>query len=134
MMTKEQWVEIEGYLCRPYGSAKLLIDGNRITLETVYVGSLKYEILVYIDGWSKSEWLTKDCEERRRFLRPCVHSLYSAKDIALLTKGYSKSELKNELPRWNQKFTSYSLSWPSFGPLKRHLIKHNQSISLAVEP
>lgn len=131
MITKEQWSQVEASLSSPYGSANLLVDDFKVTLSIVCAGGLKFEIIVYVNGWSKGEWLTKDCEERRRFLRPVQHSLWSTKDIAAITKGLSKAAVKKYSPNLDKKFTSYSLCWPSFAPLKRHLIKNNTTIALA---
>jgi hypothetical protein len=131
MITKEQWIEVSSALAHAHGSAKLRIDGYEVTLSCVRVGAMKYRILVYVDGWSKGEWIVKDCEERRRFLCPRQKNLWSAKSKANLTKGLSKAAIKMHLPDLDKKHTSYYPYWPSFAPLKRHLVKHNQSIELA---
>jgi hypothetical protein len=134
MITKEQWAEVGQKLSNTYGSAELIVDGYNLTLQVIKVRGLKHEIVIYVDGHIKGEWITKNCEERRRFMRPKHTNLWSAKKKASMTKGLSKAAVKVCYPFLDEKFTSYSSFWPSFTSLKRHLLKNNSSISLVVMP
>lgn len=132
-ITKEQWLEVQQALGNPYGYAELNCDGYRVLLKVTAVGKLKFEILLYVDGFFKGEWLTKDCEERRRFMRPVTLRLYSPKQVSRITKGLTKSAIKKYMPGLDKTITGYKFCWPSFAPLKRHLIANNQAIELVKE-
>lgn len=130
-MTKEEWDELENILTSPFGYAKLLIDGYQITLQT-QLHKMKLCIAVYINGSIKGDLCLKDCEERRRFLRPHKVYLYKPKKRARL-----KKEAKEFPKRYNidpDEHRTYGLHWwNSFRSLKSHLIKNNTSIELAPE-
>lgn len=129
-ITKEQWLKVSYALSHPYGSASLICDGYTVNLQVVSTGKLKFAIQPYIDGWSKGKWLLEDCEERRRFMRPNTMRLYTAKQIAEMTKGLSKSAVRKYMPGLDKKIPFYSLVWPGFAALKRHLIANNQVIEI----
>ena len=129
-MTPQQWKFVEDRLMPPYGQVHLLIDDYKVTLQVGFVGKMKFEIMVYVNGFAKGEWLMNDCEERRRFLRPRRIAIHKPSSRARLTKGLSAKMDKEYFPTLNKTFIVYDLLWPSYGPLKRHLIKHNQSIEL----
>lgn len=131
-MTPEEWKKVEQALDLPYGRAELLIDGYEVVLTVVQI-KRRLEILLYINGWHRGEWLTKDCEERRRFMRPVKYPAWTASQKAKLTKGFTKKQLKVFMPDLDKVLICYHPYWPSFGPLKRHLIAHNKSIELKQE-
>lgn len=132
-ITKEQWQKVQDALSSPYGQVSLVCDGYRVNLQVSSVGKLKFQIMPYINGWAKGEWLGKDCEERRRFLRPIKARLFNAKQIAAMTKGVTKKAVKQFMPGLDKTFVDYSLGWPSFAALKRHLIANNKVIAIDEE-
>ncbi len=129
-LTKDAISQLEAALSYAGGSAQLMIDGYKLSLQVVNAGGLKYEIAWYANGHFKGIWLTQDCEERKRFARPITKQLFSAKDKAALTRGLTGKFKKEYLKRWDKTITLYVWSWPSFKPLMRHLIANNQSIEL----
>lgn len=130
-ITKEQWQKVQDALSSPYGQATLICDGYRVNLQVVPVGNLKFGILPYVNGWSKGEWLTKDCEERRRFMRSKTIRLHTAKQIAEMTRGLTKRAVKKYMPGLDKTMTVYSLAWQSFAALKRHLTANNKVIEFS---
>jgi len=126
-LTKEQWLELEKKLTRPWDTAWLLIDGYDITLTVHSLKALRMEICVYVNGFLKGEYIATDCEERRRFYRPTVRNI-------LPVKMRKKSErLRKKYGLVSASYTTYSWGWTSFAALRRHLVKNNQSIELIKE-
>lgn len=127
-MTKEEWNKVERSMSSVYGRITLLCDGYRLTLET---GLCKRKLVttIYVNGEWKGAWLLNDCEERRRFFRPVKSLVWKPK----ILKGVSKRTMKAMGIDPKETNTFYDSFWPSFRPLKAHLIKNNTSIELAQE-
>ncbi|MCK9420238.1 MAG: hypothetical protein M0R70_12750 [Nitrospirae bacterium] len=123
-LTKEQWAELEKKLNYPWDSAKLLIDGYNITLIVHFLKALRMEICVYVDGYLKVEYVTHDCEERRRFYRATI------RDIMPVKMRKQSEKIRKKLGLEPTTYTTYSWGWTSFAALRRHLIKNNESIEL----
>lgn len=130
-MTATDWEKVENELSYPFGRVKLRIDSHDVVIRVEQEGprSLKYVLAVYVDGHIKGEWITNDCEIRRKFYRKRTKSL--------LTKDFRKSPVfkrmkKNEQEEWIKKYTYeyYSPYFTSFKTLKAHFIKNNDSIEL----
>lgn len=126
-MTKEDWNFVEARCSHPYGRVKMNCDGFVLDLAVQSIGKLKYAIIPYVNGYIKGKWILEDCEERRRFLRPVTRPKLSKRmqsieeQLARLGKRPSRQDVK---------ITGWMLHWPSFGPLRRHLIRNNTDISL----
>lgn len=131
-MTKEDWAQVELELSHPWGRVELVADGYQVTLVLGREKALKFVIAVYVNGVMKGEWVKGDCEEAKRFLRPMVKRYYSPAKLGEITKGLSKTVAKKFIKEHglDKTFVRYDLSWPSFGPMKRHFIANNQVIEL----
>jgi hypothetical protein len=130
-ITKEQWQQIETELSHSFGRARLTCDGFDVALEVTRIDTLKYGILVFVNGVSKGRWIIEDCEERRRFLRPVQRFIYTAKMRADLIKILGgRRARKAEVERINEKMTFYFSYWTSVTALRRHLEKNNQQVEL----
>lgn len=126
-LSPQDWKDIEEKLSAAYGLVKLLIDGYKITLAVVHIKARRYAIMVYINGWFRDEWTTKDCEERRRFYsRKWVYYLKRAERERM--RKYNKRHPKYNVGDPDNGFESYTPFWTSFRRLKAHLIKNNVSI------
>lgn len=130
-MTATDWEKVENKLSYPFGGVKLRIDGHDIDVMVVKEGpkSMKYVLAVYVDRYIKVEWITNDCEIRRKF--------YYKRTKSLLTKDFRKSSVfkhmkKKEQEEWIKKYTYeyYSPYFSSFKTLKAHFTKNNDSIEL----
>jgi hypothetical protein len=104
-MTPEDWKNVEDALSSPYGSVNLKIDGYDITIMCVVEKPLHYCLAVYVDGKIKGEWISQDCEIRRKFYQK--HTLDSKQkkrlkrekkeetfDVAILTVENSIDEIR----------------------------------------
>jgi len=128
-ITPQDWENIEKELENFYRTVKLLIDGYVVTLRLTRISVNKNAIMLYINGGFNTRWIIEDCEERRRFIRPVKRTLLTPK---------KKAELKLSKKRLREledkcKFTSYASYWPSFKPLRRHLLRNNQVIEIEEE-
>jgi hypothetical protein len=124
-MKREDWQVIEKRLVYPGASAKLTVDGYAVDLQ-VELDKMRMIITVYVNGSWKGIWLTTDCEERRRFMRPVIRRRkpFTPQQIRLLGKKWCEEQRKP--------FTYYLPYWPTVGAIRRHFEKHNSSIELVV--
>lgn len=128
--TKEQWLALEKGLFGSYGSAELRVDGYTLSLLKVLVGESKLEIAIYVDGHMRGEFITIDCEERRRFMRPIRSKVYTGsyrKRLEKLSNKRMRKELGIDIDEGS---TRYMPFWTRFTPLRRHLARENESIEI----
>lgn len=129
-MTKEEWEQVRKALDNFYSIVYLKADGYEVALTLKRVSTYKNAIMIYVGGVFKGEWLTKDCEERRRFCWRRERSLLDRKQQANFKK-LSKKDQKELLARYHKlSYEWYEPCWASFGALKKHLIAHNENIEL----
>lgn len=132
-MTSQDWKEAEERLKSFWSPVRLKCDGYDITLRLERLDQFKNGILVCVNGEIRGEWLSKDCEERRRFMRPVKKSVWTQKQKASLKKISKRLRQKTGLFDPDAKLTFYYLHWTSFKALKSHLIKHNSNIEMVRE-
>lgn len=82
-MTPEEWKKVEDALSSPYGRVEFKIDGYDITIMCVVEKPLHYCLAVYVDGKIKGEWISQDCEIRRKFYQKHTKSLLDSKQKKL---------------------------------------------------
>ena len=126
-MTAEEWKICEKHLSGYYGIVHLKVDEYNLTLSVVPIKNLRQEIMIYINGEFKTEWIINDCEIRRRFCnkhKKCFYSQAEMKKIKRMRKELREKALENAYYYW------YEPYWQSFRSLKSHLIKNNTSIEL----
>ncbi len=127
-MTDIEWIDVHSQLCDSYGVGivKLLVDGYNITLITEKSSDLKFVIGVYINGKMHFEWMSNDCEERRRFYCQRKKLLISSKKLANL----KISEKKRAEIREKNTYYYYQPYWTSFNAMRKHFEKNNSEIKL----
>ena len=131
-MTADEWKKAEQMLRPPYGRAKFLIDGYNVIVEMRLTSSTKFSFVVFVDGVFKGEWLTEDCDIRRRFCYKGRQTLLTSKEKDEFIKKFGKREY-NRFIKENPELcyvTFYSPYFGSFRTLKQHFIKNNTSITL----
>ena len=128
-ITPADWKLIEESLSGRYGSEKLLCDGYELTISREQEKN-RLVLVVYVNGVWKSEWLQKDCEERRRFLRPTVFRLFPKAKVEKILKGLGQRSRAKFIAEHglDKTHVSYWLAWNSFTALRRHLVKNNKEI------
>lgn len=115
-------------LASPWGCVGLVCDGYRVTVAVVRTGALRFGLTVYINGRQTGKQLVEDCEERRRFLRPCEQYLYSPAERKNLVKIGGKRFAKQMGAE--KRFTFYSHNWLSVRTMLRHFTANNASVEL----
>ena len=126
-MTPEEWKKVENTLSSPYGRVEFKIDGYDITIICVVEKPLHYCLAVYVDGKIKVEWISQDCEIRRKFYQKHTKSLLNSKQKKSLKrekKDFREKILKESSYDW------YEPYWKSVRSMKSHFIKNNKIIEL----
>ena len=126
-MTPEEWKKVEDALSSPYGRVEFKIDGYDITIICVVEKPLHYCLAVYVDGKIKGEWISQDCEIRRKFYQKHTKSLLNSKQKKSLKrekKDFREKILKESSYDW------YEPYWKSVRSMKSHFIKNNKIIEL----
>ena len=126
--TKEQWAEIERRLRSPFGCVELQCDEFKLTLAVEALKVRAFTIMAYVDGSFRGTMISEDCEERRRFMRPRVKCHFNAKEYSSWKRGFGKKSADEMKAKYT--YHHYEPFWPSFGPLKRHLLANNERIEL----
>lgn len=129
-MTKDEWLLVKNKLSHPWGSAELLVDGYELVLQVQQVKTLKFTIMVFVNGVSRGAWYSGEAEEAKRFCRPVTKALYGPAMKRAATKGLSKSFIKKHCGYLDKTYSFCELHWPTFAPLQRHLIANNKVIDL----
>jgi hypothetical protein len=127
-MTKEEWKEFENEIT-PYFGRTLLVDGYEIFVR-IRGGPTKYSYVCYVNGEIRGEWLSKDCEERLRFLRRVEKRVYSPAKIKKALEGSSKKYQKEFIKTHDLERTVvyYDISFPSVAAIRKQLEANNKSI------
>ena len=131
-MTENEWRIVEKRLDVLLGGVKLNCDGYRLSLRLSRITNNKLAITVFVNRKLRGKWLLDDCEERSRFMRPFKRFVWSKKARDMMQK-IGKATLKEKAWDPKEKRISYSFYWPSFKPLKKHLIANNKEITLISE-
>ncbi len=126
-MTAEKWKQAEE-MFYSWRIVELLIDGYKVQLQLVQDG-MKNEIMVYVNGTIKYNWVSLDCEECRKFWCESQKAMIKKYDrkSGLTKKEYE--QLKEEFPP----VVTYSPIFKSFRKLKSQFIKHNTNIEFLGE-
>lgn len=129
----KDWDDIKRTMSGLFGMVNLRVDGYRVTLDRRLVSANRMTNLLYVNGYMKGEWLSKDCEERKRFMRPVTRSLFrTRKPDAKMVKELGKRRAEKIMGELfdEKKFTAYMPEWPSIASFKKHLLANNTSIEI----
>lgn len=133
-MKKKEWEKAKEQLAQRwlFGGVSLRIDGYQVDLVVRPIDLFHNGIEVYVDGRFEGEWLTQDCEERRRFMPQRVRSLMSSKQIAKYNRLPKRDrELLKEYREAT--YIEYSTHWTSWSALVKHFEANNRDIQLLEE-
>lgn len=126
-MKREDWKAVEDDLRWPGAFVHLQCDSYLVTLMVSRKG-MRMEIVLYIGGVMKGEWLRGECEESRRFFRVRSKCAYrpTRGDVRTLGKKWVEQMKAKHTYTWRDPI------WPSVTLLRRHFEKHNTSIERVV--
>ncbi|WP_338414747.1 hypothetical protein [uncultured Sphaerotilus sp.] len=133
-ITPADWKRIEEALAGRFGSEKLMCDGYKLTISREQEKN-KLVLVVYVNGVWKGEWLTNDCEERRRFFCRSERRLFSKARVEKNMAGMGKRQKEKFIAEMglDKTMAFYMPVWSSFTALRRHLVKNNKEI-LVLQP
>lgn len=129
-MTKEDWQKLRGWWDSDsiYSSFKLQCDEHEVSLH-FEVYKKKINVIIYVDGWLKGEWLNLDNPIGQKFLQRHKKAYYTAKELKKYAKVFGK---KHELAQ--QKYYEWvSVSWSSFSAFKKHISTTCKDIKIIEE-
>jgi hypothetical protein len=138
-MTKEEWQQVQKELSLPWARVVLQCGEDQITLQVQRESTLRYCIMLYVDGWFRGNMTQYDSDVRRRFMCPNKHFYYGSKakreaerkKQKELLSIFGKKKAKQFMgPEPDKIFFTYSPYWFSFQRLKSHLVKNNPEITL----
>lgn len=129
-MTKDEWAGIADRLKRFYNFVELDCDGYRLSLHLGQISTFRNAIVINVNGRFKWRWVIKDCEERRRFMRPATRRIHPKNAY----KGIGRRTLKRMCIDPDATYIFYYPYWTNFNALRLHLVKNNANIVLAREP
>ncbi len=105
-ISKEQWDKVESELSGTFGSALFKLGDHEISIQRVRKSESTTVLAVYIDGYIKGEWFTKQETQpsclklvwRKRSL-----SIYKPAEIKKIIKTFGKREAKKCFPKLYEK-------------------------------
>lgn len=127
-MTPSQWIAFEKSLAFPHGSAELLCDGRKVVAQVTQTKPLRYEVMVYVDGAWRGEWLRADPpRDEHRFLNPHSRAMYTEKDMSLAKKVMSARQVRDMA---SKRYHWFSPTFATAKALRRRLVAGCQDIQL----
>lgn len=130
-MTTADWTKVKEAWGQPYKSIEIEADGYKLQLLTT-MWNMKVYMLVYVNGYLEGKNFLKHngqwSDIATRFHRSSYKSFWKAKQIKEIEKALGKKYAKEH--GYYDKHESKHPDWQSFTSFKRHLLKHNKTISL----
>jgi hypothetical protein len=119
-LTPDQWKAVEKSLTYPHGRVELLCDGTtKVVAEVRRTKPLKFEVMVFIDGYWRGEWLNAEpARTEHRFLNPHERRMHSAKDVALYKKAFG---VKRAREAAEKSFRWFSPTFPTGKSFRRRI-------------
>ena len=128
-LSKQEIERIDAELSYPYGCVVLRCDDDTVTIQVERVKPRRYNLMVYVNGWFKAEYLKAGTPENR-FYRPVTIKAYKPAERARLIKQFGKRRAAKYFPDLDKTGTHYMPSWLSPAPMLRHFARTNQSVIL----
>ncbi|WP_176317195.1 hypothetical protein [Burkholderia vietnamiensis] len=128
-LSKEDIQRIDTELSFPFGCVVLRCDGNTITIQVQRTKPRRYDLMVYVDGWFKGEYL-KEAAPEHRFYRPVKISAYKPSERAHIEKQFGKRKARKYFPNLDTTSTYYMPSWNTPSTMLRHFARMCQSVTL----
>ncbi|MBN5136905.1 MULTISPECIES: hypothetical protein [unclassified Stenotrophomonas] len=128
-LSKEQWAEVEKALATPYGGdVELIADEHRLVIQVRQIKTLRYAVIVFVDGEIKQGYMQESSPIGAKFYRPRKFCLYSRAQQARMVKSLGKRRTATMVKQGTG--TIYDPGWPSAAALRRHLSRTCTSIEL----
>lgn len=105
-ISKEQWDKVENELAGTFGSALFKLGEHEISIQRVRKSESTTILAVYIDGYIKGEWFTKQETQPsclKLVWRKRAISIYKQAEIKKLIQIFGKREVKKRYPNLYKK-------------------------------
>lgn len=128
-LSKEDIQRIDTELSFPFGCVVLRCDANTITIQVTRTKPRRYDLMVYVNGWFKGDYL-KETAPEHRFYRPVKFSAYKPSERAKIEKQFGKRNARKYFPGLDKTSTYYMPSWNTPSTMLRHFARVCQSVTL----
>lgn len=130
-LSKEQKEELAATLSLPWGSATLICDGYRITLQVQRAKGMTYRVTTFVNGEWKGVWCSGKSEyPEQKFLNKKTNRACSPAFKAKMEKILGKRAVAKD-PYYSKTFVTYDISWASGKAAIAHLCRVCESVEIA---
>lgn len=92
-LSTEQWAQVEKALATPYGGdVELIADEHRLVIQVRQIKTLRYAVVVFVDGKIKQEYMQESSPIGAKFYRPSKICIYSRAQQARMVKSLDRLE------------------------------------------
>jgi len=128
-LSKEDIQRIDTELSFPFGCVVLRGDGNTVTIQVQRTKPRRYDLVIFVNGWFKGEYL-KETSPEHRFYRPVKISSYKPSQRAQIEKEFGKRKARKYFPNLDKTSTYYMPSWNTPSTMLRHFARVCQSVTV----
>ena len=128
-LSKEDIEKIESEMSFPFGCVVLRCDDDTVTIRVERVKPRRYNLMVYVNGWFKGEFLKPDAKENR-FYRPVKARFYKPTERSKIIRVFGKREAAKQFPKLDATFTYWVPTWNTPKPMLRHFSRVSKTILL----
>lgn len=128
-LSKEDIQRIDTELSFPYGCVVLRCDDDTVTIRVQRVKPHRYDLVVYVNGWLKGDYLKPEAKESR-FYRPVTAKYYKPSQRAAIVRDFGKRRAAKLFPELDKTFTYWMPTWNTPTPMLRHFARVSKSITL----
>lgn len=105
-ISKEQWDKVESELTGTFGSALFKLGDHEVSIQRVRKSESTTVLAVYIDGYIKGEWFTKEAVQPsclKQVWRKRAISIYKPAEKKRIIKDFGKRQAKKFFPNLDDK-------------------------------
>jgi len=105
-ISKEQWDKVESELAGTFGSALFKLGDHEVSIQRVRKSESTTVLAVYIDGYIKGEWFTKETTQPpclKQVWRKRTISIYKPAEKKRIIKSFGKRQAKKCFPNLDEK-------------------------------
>lgn len=128
-LSRDEIQKIDAELSFPFGCVVLRCDGNTVTIQVQRTKPRRYDLMIYVNGWFKGEYLRETSPEHR-FYRPVKISAYKPSERAKIEKNFGKRKARKYFPNLDKTSTYYMPSWNTPSTMLRHFARVCESVAL----
>lgn len=130
-LSKEQKEKLAETLSMPWGTASLICDGYRITLQVRRAKGMTYRVVTFVNGEWQGAWCSGEAEyPEQKFLNKKTHLAVTPAFKTKMEKILGKRAVAKD-PYYSKTFITYNVSWASGKAAIAHLCRVCESVEIA---